>query len=77
MCARPLPEDLAAILRDFANPPKVLCLNPQNLSDVWRDVLLVAQATARVPAAEKVLHQIRERLDECNARLKRLLLARV
>lgn len=57
------PEDLAAILRDFANPPRVLCLNPQNLSDVWRDVMLVAQATNRVPAAEKVLAEIRERLD--------------
>jgi iron complex transport system substrate-binding protein len=57
------PEDLAAILRDFANPPKVLCLNPQNLSDVWRDVMLVAQATECVPAAEKALAKIRERLD--------------
>ncbi|MDP9339658.1 MAG: cobalamin-binding protein [Acidobacteriota bacterium] len=56
------PEDLAAVLRDFEKPPKVLCLNPQNLSDVWRDVMLVAQATARVPAAEKLLHGIHERL---------------
>ena len=55
------PEDLAAVIRDFEKPPKVLCLNPQNLSDVWRDVMLVAQATARVPAAERLLREILER----------------
>jgi iron complex transport system substrate-binding protein len=57
------PEDLAAVLRDFEKQPKVLCLNPQNLSDVWRDVVLVAQATSRVAAAEEVLREIHERLD--------------
>ena len=56
------PEDLAAVIRDFAKPPKVLCLNPQNLSDVWRDVMLVAQATDRVAAAETGLHVIHARL---------------
>jgi iron complex transport system substrate-binding protein len=66
------PEDLAAILRDFVNPPKVLCLNPQKLSDVWRDVMLVAQATARVPAAEKVLHEIRERLDAVQRQVEKI-----
>jgi iron complex transport system substrate-binding protein len=66
------PEDLAAILRDFANPPKVLCLNPQNLSDVWRDVMLVAQATGRVPTAEKVLLEIRERLDAVQRQVERI-----
>jgi iron complex transport system substrate-binding protein len=57
------PEDLAAVLRDFEKPPQVLCLNPQNLSEVWRDVMLVAQATARVETGEKVLRDIGERLD--------------
>jgi iron complex transport system substrate-binding protein len=66
------PEDLAAILRDFAKPPKVLCLNPQNLSDVWRDVMLVAQATERVPAAEKVLAGIRERLDAVQRQVQKI-----
>lgn len=66
------PEDLAAILRDFAKSPKVLCLNPQNLSDVWRDVMLVAQATARVTAAEKVLHEIRERLDGVQRQVEKI-----
>jgi iron complex transport system substrate-binding protein len=58
------PEDLASVIRDFDKPPKVLCLNPQNLSDVWRDVMLVAQATDRVAAAEKVLSEIQLRLAD-------------
>jgi iron complex transport system substrate-binding protein len=56
------PEDLAGVIRNFEKRPEVLCLNPQNLSDVWRDVMLVAQATSRVAAAEKLLNQIHERL---------------
>jgi len=66
------PEDLAAVIRDFAKPPKVLCLNPQNLSDVWRDVMLVAQATSRVAAAEKSLHEIHERLDALQRQIEKI-----
>lgn len=57
------PEDLAAVLRDFEKPPKVLCLNPQNLSDVWRDIMLVGQATSRVAAAEQLLEEIQGQLN--------------
>lgn len=66
------PEDLAAVIRDFAKPPKVLCLNPQNLSDVWRDVMLVAQATERVPAAETVLHGIHARLRAVQLQVEKI-----
>src|SRR5215469_6007640 len=37
------PDDLAAALRKFPNPPEVLCLNPQDLGDVWRDILWVGE----------------------------------
>jgi iron complex transport system substrate-binding protein len=66
------PEDLAAVIRDFDKPPKVLCLNPQNLSDVWRDVMLVGQATDRVQAAEKVLSEIQRRLADVQRQVDRL-----
>jgi iron complex transport system substrate-binding protein len=66
------PEDLAAVIRNFDKPPKVLCLNPQNLSDVWRDVMLVAQATSRVAAAEKLLHEIYERLDALQRQIENI-----
>ena len=61
-CVPASPEDLAAVIRDFEKPPEVLCLNPQNLSDVWRDVMLVAQATSRVAVAEDVIREIHDRL---------------
>jgi iron complex transport system substrate-binding protein len=57
------PEDLASALTKCDKRPEVLCLNPQNLSEVWRDVMLVAQATSRVTEGQEVLRDIRERLD--------------
>jgi iron complex transport system substrate-binding protein len=66
------PEDLAAVIRDFEKPPKVLCLNPQKLSDVWRDIMLVAQATSRVAAAEMVLHEIHARLNTLQQQIEQV-----
>jgi iron complex transport system substrate-binding protein len=56
------PDDLAAILAEFDPRPEVLCLNPQDLGDVWRDILWVGEETARGPAAEKLVTNIGERL---------------
>jgi iron complex transport system substrate-binding protein len=56
------PDDLAAILAQFDPRPDVLCLNPQDLGDVWRDILWVGEETARGPAAESLLTKIGERL---------------
>src|SRR5206468_5340688 len=39
------PEDLAAILANCSYRPQVLCLNPLDLGDVWRDILCVDEAT--------------------------------
>jgi iron complex transport system substrate-binding protein len=58
------PDDLATALTRFAEPPEVLCLNPLNLGDVWRDILWVGEETRRGRAAEKLLEQIGERLGE-------------
>lgn len=52
------PDDLATVLASFEKRPKVLCLNPQNLGDVWRDISLVAEETSRADVAEKLLRQI-------------------
>ncbi len=56
------PDDLAAALARFAERPEVLCLNPQDLGDVWRDILWVGEQTRRGRAAEALLEQIGERL---------------
>jgi iron complex transport system substrate-binding protein len=66
------PEDLAGILRNFEKQPEVLCLNPKNLSDVWRDVMLVAQATSRVAAAENLLREIHQRLKVLHHQVERI-----
>ena len=56
------PDDLGAALARFAERPEVLCLNPQDLGDVWRDILWVGEATGRGCAAERLLEEIGERL---------------
>ena len=56
------PEDLAAVLSDFDQRPEVLCLNPLDLGDVWRDILWVGEETFRPHAAEKLLETIGEKL---------------
>jgi iron complex transport system substrate-binding protein len=56
------PDDLGTALTRFAERPEVLCLNPQDLGDVWRDILWVGEETRRARAAETLLQDIGERL---------------
>jgi iron complex transport system substrate-binding protein len=56
------PDDLAGALARFAEHPEVLCLNPQDLGDVWRDILWVGEQTRCGRAAEALLKRIGERL---------------
>jgi iron complex transport system substrate-binding protein len=56
------PDDLGTVLMRFDRRPQVLCLNPQDLGDVWRDILLVGEETCRGPRAEELLKQIGARL---------------
>lgn len=64
------PDDLAAALRKFPDPPEVLCLNPQELGDVWRDILWVGEATCRGHEAEALLKGIGERLGALEQQLE-------
>jgi len=52
------PDDLATTLARFDRRPEVLCLNPQDLGDVWRDILLVGEETFREAQAEALLEKI-------------------
>ncbi len=52
------PDDLATALARFDRRPEVMCLNPQDLGDVWRDILLVGEETFRGPQAEALLEKI-------------------
>jgi iron complex transport system substrate-binding protein len=56
------PEDLAGVLATFESKPEVLSLNPLDLGDVWRDILVVGEQTFRPHAAEKLIESIGEKL---------------
>jgi len=58
------PDDLATALARFDRRPEVLCLNPQDLVDVWRDILWVGDESCRGPQAEMLLEKIGARLGE-------------
>jgi iron complex transport system substrate-binding protein len=64
------PDDLATTLARFPQPPEVLCLNPQDLGDVWRDILWVGEATCRGYEAEDLLKKIGTRLGELENQLE-------
>jgi len=55
------PDDLATALTRFDRRPEVLCLNPQDLGDVWRDILMVGEATCRGTQAEQLVDEIGQR----------------
>jgi iron complex transport system substrate-binding protein len=63
------PDDLATTLTRFPEPPEVLCLNPQDLGDVWRDILWVGETTCRGHEAETLLKKIGTRLGELQCQL--------
>ena len=63
------PDDLATALARLARRPEVLCLNPQDLGDVWRDILLVGEACCRGPQAETLVEQIGARLGALQRQL--------
>ena len=58
------PEDLATALGKFEKRPDVLCLNPRDLRDVWRDILWVGEETKRSARAEQIVGMIGERIGE-------------
>src|SRR6266478_1048451 len=56
------PDDLGTALARFDRRPEVLCLNPQDLGDVWRDILWVGEEACRGPQAEALVKHIGARL---------------
>jgi iron complex transport system substrate-binding protein len=63
------PDDLATALARFERRPEVLCLNPQDLGDVWRDILWVGEESCRGPQAETLVKQIGARLGALEQQL--------
>jgi iron complex transport system substrate-binding protein len=63
------PDDLATALARFERRPEVLCLNPQDLGDVWRDILWVGEESCRGPQAEALVELIGARLGALEKQL--------
>jgi iron complex transport system substrate-binding protein len=63
------PDDLATALTRFDRRPEVLCLNPQDLGDVWRDILWVGEEACRGPNAEALVKEIGGRLGALERQL--------
>ena len=64
------PDDLATAVAKFPRRPELLCLNPQELGDVWRDILLVGEETGRAPRAEALVETIGVRLAEIELQVR-------
>lgn len=56
------PDDLGAALSRLPRRPQVVSLNPRTLTDVWRDVLTVGEATGRAAEALSLVTQLEERV---------------
>jgi iron complex transport system substrate-binding protein len=65
------PDDLATALARFERRPEVLCLNPQDLGDVWRDILWVGEESCRGAQAEALVKQIGARLGALEQQVPR------
>jgi len=63
------PDDLATALTRFDRRPEVLCLNPRDMGDVWRDILWVGEETCHGPQAEALLGRIGARLGATEQQL--------
>src|SRR5881409_1113293 len=63
------PDDLAAALARFERRPEVLCLNPQDLGDVWRDILWVGEESRRGSQAEALVKEIGARIGALQQQL--------
>jgi iron complex transport system substrate-binding protein len=63
------PDDLATAMARFERRPEVLCLNPQDLGDVWRDILWVGEESCRGPQGEALVGEIGARLGALQRQL--------
>jgi iron complex transport system substrate-binding protein len=65
------PDELAAALAQISPRPDVLSLDPQDLGDVWRDILWIGEKTGRRTRAQEFVAKIGERLAQIAAGVPR------
>ena len=56
------PDDLASALARAARPPRVVCLSPHSLHDVWNDIHTVGDATGGRARAAQLVSALKARI---------------
>lgn len=63
------PDDLVTTMARFSRRPELLCLNPLELGDAWRDILRIGEETGRGPQAEIIVEKIGARLGQIESQV--------
>jgi iron complex transport system substrate-binding protein len=58
------PNDLGAILSNFARTPKVPALSPRTLDDVWSDIQAVGDACERSNEARRLVAKLKQQIAD-------------
>lgn len=63
------PDELAAALATISKRPEIISLDPNDLGDVWRDILWIGEVTGRRDHAQRLVARIGERLGHLETQL--------
>lgn len=63
------PDELAAALATISKRLEIISLDPNDLGDVWRDILWIGEVTGRREHAQRIVARIGERLGHLDLQL--------
>ncbi len=72
VCAVSLKDVERAVCDMIDSRPKIVSLEPNALSDVWKDIHLVAEALGAPDRGKELVHQFQKRMDEISTRVRLL-----
>jgi iron complex transport system substrate-binding protein len=55
------PDDLGSALNALTPAPRVISLSPRTIGDIWKDMLVVGEATDRLQQAEQLVKELQQR----------------
>jgi iron complex transport system substrate-binding protein len=66
------PDDLAGVLEQLPEPPRMVIFSPRRLGEVWRDIRMLGDVTGRRVAADELVASLELRVREVESRMKDL-----
>jgi iron complex transport system substrate-binding protein len=63
-------DDVVTVAEEMEHPPRVISLDPTTLGEVLADVRRLAEAAEAVPAGERLLGELADRIDAVGAALE-------